>query len=32
VTAAALLQVLATRLDGRAASVAIQPLYTRETL
>ena len=32
VTAAALLQALATRLDGRAASVAIQPLYTRETL
>jgi len=32
VTAAALLQALMTRLDGKEASVAIQPLYTRETL
>ena len=32
VTAAALLQALTTRLDGKEASVAIQPLYTRETL
>lgn len=32
VTAGALLQALKTRLDGREASVAIQPLYTRETL
>lgn len=32
VTAAALLQALLTRLDGKEASVAIQPLYTRETL
>lgn len=32
VTAAALLQALSTRLDGKEASVAIQPLYTRETL
>lgn len=32
VTPAALLQALLTRLDGREASVAIQPLYTRETL
>ena len=32
VTPAILLQALLTRLDGREASVAIQPLYTRETL
>ncbi|MCJ8051867.1 caspase family protein [Shinella curvata] len=32
VTAATLLQALLTRLDGKEASVAIQPLYTRETL
>lgn len=32
VTAETLLQVLLTRLDGKEASVAIQPLYTRETL
>ncbi|MCF3641120.1 caspase family protein [Rhizobium sp. TRM95111] len=32
VTPATLLQALLTRLDGRDASVAIQPLYTRETL
>ncbi|WLR94198.1 caspase family protein [Shinella zoogloeoides] len=32
VTAATLLQALQTRLDGKEASVAIQPLYTRETL
>jgi hypothetical protein len=32
VTAETLLQALLTRLDGRQASVAIQPLYTRETL
>ncbi|MBB5041671.1 caspase family protein [Shinella fusca] len=32
VTAETLLQALATRLDGKEASVAIQPLYTRETL
>lgn len=32
VTAAALLQALMTRLDGKEASVAIQPLYTREAL
>ncbi len=32
VTPATLLQALLTRLDGKEASVAIQPLYTRETL
>ncbi|TAA61568.1 caspase family protein [Shinella sp. JR1-6] len=32
VTAETLLQALLTRLDGKEASVAIQPLYTRETL
>jgi hypothetical protein len=32
VTPETLLQALLTRLDGREASVAIQPLYTRETL
>jgi len=32
VTAEALLQALTTRLDGKEAGVAIQPLYTRETL
>ena len=32
VTSETLLQALLTRLDGREASVAIQPLYTRETL
>ncbi|MGQ3291184.1 MAG: hypothetical protein ACT6U0_03045, partial [Shinella sp.] len=32
VTAEAVLQALTTRLDGKEASVAIQPLYTRETL
>ncbi len=32
VTSATLLQALLTRLDGKEASVAIQPLYTRETL
>lgn len=32
VTSQTLLQVLVTRLDGKEASVAIQPLYTRETL
>jgi len=32
VTPATLLQALKTRLDGKEASVAIQPLYTRETL
>ena len=32
VTAATLLDALKTRLDGKEASVAIQPLYTRETL
>jgi hypothetical protein len=32
VTAEILLQALLTRLDGKEASVAIQPLYTRETL
>ncbi|WP_411035535.1 caspase domain-containing protein [Shinella sp. BYT-45] len=32
VTSATLLQALMTRLDGKEASVAIQPLYTRETL
>lgn len=32
VTPETLLQALLTRLDGKEASVAIQPLYTRETL
>jgi hypothetical protein len=32
VTPETLLQALKTRLDGKEASVAIQPLYTRETL
>ena len=32
VTPATLLQALTTRLDGKEASIAIQPLYTRETL
>ena len=32
VTAEILLQALLTRLDGKEASIAIQPLYTRETL
>ncbi|MGD9479036.1 caspase family protein [Shinella sp. G-2] len=32
VNAATLLDALKTRLDGKEASVAIQPLYTRETL
>ncbi|EYR80011.1 caspase family protein [Shinella sp. 838] len=32
VTAETLLQALLTRLDGKEASVAIQPLYTRESL
>ncbi len=32
VTPQTLLQALMTRLDGKEASVAIQPLYTRETL
>jgi len=32
VTPAVLLQALVTRVDGKDASVAIQPLYTRETL
>jgi hypothetical protein len=32
VTPETLLRALTTRLDGKAASIAIQPLYTRETL